>query len=226
MTGKRGKQLAPRRGRRPGRPPGGDAAVRESLLAAARRLFLAHGFASVGIRQVAAAAGTSPASIHYHFGDKLGLYRVMLEQAVAPIAQALERLGDPSGDVQVEVTELIRVYTRVLAANPWIPTLIVQEVLSEQGRFREQFIEHFAGRLAPLFIAIVGREQARGAFRRDLDPRLAALSTISLTVFPLLALPVTSRVLGLTVEGEALERLVNHTSRVLLEGIRASEYQP
>jgi AcrR family transcriptional regulator len=226
MNGKHGKRLPTRRGRRPGRPTGGDAAVRESLLAAARRLFLANGFASVGIRQVAAAAGTSPASIHYHFGDKLGLYRAMLEQAVAPIAQALERLGDPSGDVQVDVTELIRLYTRMLAANPWIPTLIVQEVLSDQGRFREQFIEHFAGRLAPLFIAIVGREQARGAFRRDLDPRLAALSTISLTVFPLLALPVTSRVLGLTVEGEALERLVNHTSRVLLEGIRASEYQP
>jgi hypothetical protein len=128
--------------------------------------------------------------------------------------------------VQLDVTELIRLYTRTLAANPWIPALIVQEVLSEQGRFREQFIEHFAGRLAPLFIAIVGREQARGAFRRDLDPRLAALSTISLTVFPLLALPVTSRVLGLTVEGEALERLVDHTSRVLLEGIRAPENQP
>jgi len=96
-------------------------------------------------------------------------------------------------------------------------------VLTEGGRFREQFIEHFAGRLVPLFIGAVRREQARGALRSDLDPRLAALSAISLTVFPFLALPVTSRVLGLTPDDEAIQRLVDHTTRVLLDGIRAGE---
>jgi AcrR family transcriptional regulator len=226
MDGKSGARATRRRTRRPGRPAGGDAAVRESLLRAARSLFLSRGFASVGIRQIAAAAGSSPATIHYHFGDKLGLYRAMLEEAVAPVVVALERLGDPSRAEQADVTEVIHLYSRVLAANPWIPALVVQEVLPEQGRFREQFIEHFAGRLAPLFIAIIGREQARGVFRDDLEPRLAALSAISLTVFPFLALPVTSRVLGVSVEGEALERLADHTSSVLLDGIRVPEYQP
>jgi hypothetical protein len=111
----------------------------------------------------------------------------------------------------------------MLAANPWVPALIVQEVLAEGGRFREQFVENFAGRLAPLFIAIFRREQARGTIRGDLDPKLAALSAISMTVFPFLARPVTSRVIGLSVEGEALEHLVAHTIRVLFEGIRAVE---
>lgn len=212
--------------RRPGRPAGGDAAVRDALLATARTLFLARGFTSVTIRQIAAAAGSSSATIHYHFGDKLGLYRAMLEEAIEPVADAMRRLGDPARTDQVDVAEVIRLYTRMLTRNPWLPRLIVQEVLSEGGRFREQFIEHFAGRLAPLFIAIFRREQARATIRNDLDPRLAALSAISMTVFPFLALPVTSRVLGISLQDAEVERLVAHTTRVLFEGIRAVEKQP
>ena len=212
--------------RRPGRPVGGDAAVREALLDTARRLFLARGFGPVTIRQIAAAAGSSPATIHYHFGDKLGLYRAMLEAAIAPVFAALQRLADPARAVQVDIADVIRLYTRMLTDNPWVPALIVQEVLAEGGRFREQFIESFAGRLAPLFAAIIRREQARGAIRADLDPNLAALSAISLTVFPFVALPVTSRVLGVTVTGDAVDRLVAHTIRVLFDGIRAVEEIP
>jgi TetR/AcrR family transcriptional regulator len=209
------------RTRRPGRPAGGDASVRGALLESARGLFLARGFGSVTIRQIAAAAGSSPAAIHYHFGDKLGLYRAMLEGAFAPVAEAMQRLADPARVEQVDVTEVVRLYTRMLAGNPWVPQLIVQEVLAEGGRFRDQFIEHFAGRLAPVFVGILKRAQARGEIRADVDPRLAALSAMSMTVFPFLALPVTSRVLGLTLDGEFLDVLTRHTMRVLLGGVGA-----
>ena len=150
----------------------------------------------------------------------------MLDGVIEPVAEALRRLGDPAHDEQVDVAEVVGLYTAMLAANPWLPALIVQEVLAEGGRFREQFIEHFAGRLAPLLVAIFAREQARGSIRSDLDPRLAALSAISMTVFPFLALPVTRRVLGLTVEGDGAGQLTAHTTRVLFEGIRPVEGSP
>ena len=212
-----------KRARRPGRPAGGDAAVREALLETARRLFLSRGFSSVTIRQIAAAAGSSPAMIHYYFGDKLGLYRAMLDEAFAPVAAAFQRIRDSSSGAVPGVASLVKVYMNMLAANPWVPALIVQEVLAQGGQFRPQFIEHFAARLAPLFIQALSREQAQGTVRADLDPRLAAVSAVSLSVFPFLALPVTSQVFGLSTEGDALERLTLHTTRVLLEGIGAPE---
>jgi TetR/AcrR family transcriptional regulator len=211
------------RSRRPGRPRGGDAAVRDALLETSRSLFLTRGFASVTIRQIAAAAGSSPATIHYHFGDKLGLYRAMLEAAVAPVVEAMQHLDEAAPEAGVGLEEVIRLYGRMLAANPWVPALIVQEVLTEGGQFRDLFIEQFAGRLAPLLVAIIRRGQAAGTVRADVEPRLAALSAISLSVFPFLALPVASRVLGVSVEGDAVERLTAHTTRVLLEGIGARE---
>lgn len=197
--------------------------MRDALLETARKQFLSRGFASVTIRQIAAAAGSSPATIHYHFGDKLGLYRAMLEAAVAPMEEALQRFGGASSGTDVDLSKIIGLYGRMLVANPWLPALIVQEVLTEGGPFRELFIEQFAGRLAPLLVAIVQRDQAAGTIRDDVEPRLAALSVISLAVFPFLALPVTSRVFGLSADGEAVERLTAHTARVLMDGIGARE---
>ncbi len=195
--------------------------MRDALLATARGLFLSRGFASVTIRQIAAAAGSSPATIHYHFGDKLGLYRAMLQAAIAPVVEALQGVDETTHASEVRLVDVIGLYSRMLAENPWVPALIVQEVLTEGGPFREQFIEQFAGRLAPLLVAAVQREQAAGTVRPEVEPRLAALSAISLTVFPFLALPVAGRVLGLSVEHESIERLAAHTTRVLMWGIGA-----
>jgi len=214
----RSRTQKPRRSR--GRPSArDDATVRESLLEAARRLFLARGFAAVSIREIAAEAGATAAMIHYYFGDKLGLYRAMLEAASGPFRAALEHMRSRGAESEIGIAALIHLYMRTLAANPWVPQLIVQEVLAEGGRFRTQFIEQFAGRLAPMFVEVLGREQAAGRLRADVDPRLAAVSAISLCVFPFVSLPITSRVLGLSVVGESLERLAEHTARVFLEGL-------
>jgi AcrR family transcriptional regulator len=218
QSARRARARKPRRAR--GRPSaGGDTAVRESLLDAARGLFLARGFAGVSIREIAAEAGATAAMIHYYFGDKLGLYRAMLEAAIGPFRATLARMRAQGAESPVGIATLIHLYMRTLAANPWVPQLIVQEVLAEGGRFRTQFIEQFAGKLAPLFVEVLEREQAAGRLRRDVDPRLAAISAISLCVFPFVSLPVTSRVLGLSVAGEPLERLAAHTAGVFLNGL-------
>jgi len=207
--------------RRPGRPQGGDAAVRGALLSHARELFLKHGFGDVSTRRIAAAAGTTPAMIHYYFGDKFGLYRAMLDEAVQPLLAELRRLEAAPVPAPPDLEGLMTLYMRMLATNPWLPSLIVHEVLGEGGRMRDQFIEHFAGRLAPALVAILGRERERGTLRADLDPRLAAISALSLCIFPFVSLPVTSRVLGLSVEGEDFERLARHTTRLFREGTAA-----
>lgn len=52
-------------------------ATRERILAAAERLFAAHGFDGVSLRSIAAAADAQLALLHYHFGSKLDLYRAI-----------------------------------------------------------------------------------------------------------------------------------------------------
>jgi TetR/AcrR family transcriptional regulator len=209
--------------RRPGRPTGGDAAVREALLECSRKLFLQHGFGEVSMRRIAAAAGTTPAMIHYYFGDKLGLYRAMTEGAVQPLVEAVQRLGAASAATESGLEDVMRAYMRMVAANPWFPALIIQEVLAQNGHLRGEFIERFASRVAPALVALLHRERAQGKLRHDVDPQFAAVSLLSLCVFPFASLPVTGPVLGFRPAGEALERFIDHTLRLFREGSATRE---
>lgn len=206
--------------RRPGRPPQeADSQVRDALLEAARTLFLRYGFRAVSSRQVAAAAGANPAMIHYYFGAKEGLYRAMLETAIAPVVSRIgTMLGDPAS---VDLEAFMRAYMSTLAANPWIPGLIVREVLSPDGQFRQMFIRDFAGRFAPMMRTILAREAERGRLRSDIDPSLTVVSLVSLALFPFISLPITSRVLGVETSEAGLEKLIAHTLRVFQVGVAA-----
>jgi TetR/AcrR family transcriptional regulator len=213
---------SPRRRRAParsrGRPPvDADSDVRSALLDAASRLFLKHGFDRVTARQIAVAAGTTAAMIHYYFGNKLGLFRAMLERAIAPVRELIAGSLAQAGAV-VDPAVLIRMHMRTAAANPWIATLIVNEVLAEKGRFRGTFIRDFAGRQAPLVIELLQRARANGKLRDDLDVRLSALSLLSLCMFPFLARAVAGPVLGLKFDDDEIERLIAHTARLFAAG--------
>jgi TetR/AcrR family transcriptional regulator len=214
-----GPHLARRRRprvRSPGRPSVDDESdVRSALLDAASKLFLKHGFDRATARQIAVAAGTTPAMIHYYFGNKLGLFRAMLERAIGPVRELI------AGSLQAGALEpavLIRMHMQTAAANPWIATLIVNEVLAEKGRFRGTFIRDVAGRQAPLVIELLQRARASGSVRADLDVRLAALSLLSLCMFPFLARHVAGPVLGLKFDEDEVERLIAHTARLFAVG--------
>jgi AcrR family transcriptional regulator len=59
-----------------------DAETRARVLQAAQRLFGERGFRHVTVREICAAAEANVAAVNYHFGDKLGLYREVLQVAI------------------------------------------------------------------------------------------------------------------------------------------------
>ena len=56
----------------PGRPK--DPGKRAAILAAAKRMFVSHGFERVSMDQIAAEAGVSKLTVYSHFGDKESLF--------------------------------------------------------------------------------------------------------------------------------------------------------
>ncbi len=66
----------------------------ERLLAAAARLFADQGYAGAGTRELCAAAGVTQPTLYYHFGNKEGLCRALLERflggLVAHLSAGLE----------------------------------------------------------------------------------------------------------------------------------------
>jgi AcrR family transcriptional regulator len=191
--------------------------VRERLLTAARELFLRYGYRAVSSRQISAAAGANVAMIRYYFGGKPGLYREIFNTLVQPIRAGVDAMTQ--GLVTVELGSLVAAAMRVYAANPWLPGLVIREVLMPDGPLRGMFIKEFPERVAPLVEKIVQQEIERGRLRAGLDPKLTVLSMLSLALFPFLALSVTSKVFGVRQDEEFLQRFISHTTELLAHGI-------
>jgi AcrR family transcriptional regulator len=185
--------------RGPGRPRQGDHAedVRARLIGAATKLFSQRGFGEVGVREVAGAAGVTPAMVSYYFGDKQGLYAAMLESV-------FERLI-------------------ALAEEPWVPQLILREVLGGEGPLRERFIEDFARQMIATVLGLLGEGIAERRLRADLDPKLTVLSLMGLCVFPYLSHPVSGPVLGVELDESFRDRLIEHTVKLIAHGTLAEE---
>lgn len=207
--------------RRPGRPEGAAhrETVRADLLRAARELFAKRDFTAASVREIAAAARVNPAMIHYHFGDKQGLYRAMLQETLGPVLQKVQELLVRGGrQTQTSIHDALEAVMTMLAREPWVPRLIVREVLAEEGPFRELFIREFAAKGVGRVPQLLEHEIADGRVRKDLDPTLGALSFVSMAVFPFIALPVAEKVFGIRMTDAFTKRLVDHSTRMFYEG--------
>lgn len=69
-----------------------------ALLGIATELFARRGYASVGLEDVAAAAGVTRGAVYHHFGSKLGLFRAVVESVHRDIADDVERAAESAGD--------------------------------------------------------------------------------------------------------------------------------
>jgi len=90
-----------RRGRRPGSPD-----TRAAILAEARALFAAQGYAGTSVRGVAAAAGVDAALVHHYFGSKDDLFLAALELPIDPrvaLAPAIAAGPDGAGERMLRV---------------------------------------------------------------------------------------------------------------------------
>ncbi len=210
--------------RRPGRPRAApDRDVRGDLLGAARRLFLRYGYRAVSARQVAAEAGTNPAMVQYYFGSKQGLYAAMLQDAVAPLQARVEAMLTAPEAEAPDLPALLDAYMRTVAAHPWVPGLLLRDVLAPGGEFRERFIRDFAGRVGPRVAMLAGRAAKGGRLRADLDPTLTVVSLLSLGLWPFLAMPVLGGALGFKADAAGVERLIDHTVRLFAAGTAAGD---
>jgi TetR/AcrR family transcriptional regulator, regulator of cefoperazone and chloramphenicol sensitivity len=82
--------------------------ARTRLLLEASRIFSEKGYAKASTREICEAAGLNPAAIHYHFGDKDGLYRAVLSAPIAGMAAQLAGFDDPALTLAQSLQHLLR----------------------------------------------------------------------------------------------------------------------
>jgi AcrR family transcriptional regulator len=185
----------------------------DSIIRAATRAFGEHGIDATSLREVARAAGVSPALIVHHFGGKKGLVAAVDEAALLEFGAAYgsEHEAGGRGLLHQRAEET----ARVMRERPDVCTYL--------GR---ALVEATPGS-ASLFQVMIegGRKEIdllaeKGALRGDLDPIWATLQHFFLIWAPLSFLPLLEQVLGESLlDGETLERWVAANVTLLEEGL-------
>lgn len=171
--GRDGKaRMVPRARGRPRRSADHEQAVRERLLAAARRLFAEEGFEAVSMRRIAAAADCSPMNLYGYFRSKNDLLRHVWDDFFAElferIAQATRR-GTPAQRLRRACAAYVDYWCEQPERYRMVYLNQDQAAAGEQLYVdASPIVERFA-----LFRELVEAVQNSGAGRRG-DPQLQA----------------------------------------------------
>jgi AcrR family transcriptional regulator len=202
---------------------GRDRETRERLLRTAERLFADRGFKRVTVREICRNARANVAAVNYHFGNKLGLYREVVQVAIDALratnqaaAQAAE--GWPAEE---RLRRFMQVYLRrLLATTPddWIHRLINKEIADPTpvaDALVDKGIRPRLDYLAKVVAELIGCSPS--------DPRVVR-SVASLQAQPLAYLPnPLAERLGLRrrPSSDEIDEVARHIVEFSLAGIRA-----
>jgi AcrR family transcriptional regulator len=146
--------------------PAEQSEPRARLLQEAARLFTEHGFDAVTTREICAAAQLNPGAIHYHFGDKEGLYREVLRVPVQELSGLLAEVGNP----ELSLREALFLFLRpFLDADACDARLYAREMLDPSPAFKTMLAQdiapHFEA-VARLLARHIGVEQPDAAIQQ------------------------------------------------------------
>jgi AcrR family transcriptional regulator len=111
---------------RPASPPA-PVVTRDRILDVAEALFAERGFAGTSMRDLASAAGLTPASFYNHFEGKEALYAAVLQRGIRPLVELMHGLATRD-ERELATDEVIRQVMEHLGRRPHLPRLIHHEV--------------------------------------------------------------------------------------------------
>src|SRR4051812_4279097 len=117
-----------------------DRETRERILRVAAQQFADRGFKKVTVRDICKAARANVAAVNYHFGDKSGLYREVLQRAIETV-RATSEAARAAGEGR-PADERLRRYIHVSLCRVvtdghanWISRLIHREMTDPTPAF-------------------------------------------------------------------------------------------
>lgn len=191
------------------------------LLEAAGRVFASRGFALATVREIVKEAGANIAAVHYHFGDKEGLYTAALiaaHRATLKLEPDLEAFAEmpPAEALRRQVGQILRAVLDEQVTD-WHRSLLLRELIEPTPASAALAREVIQPRL----------ERMAATFRRlrpDLGGRALQVMMFSLIgqcLFYKASRGVVPHLTGQSFGPSDAEFLTDHITGVMLSALRA-----
>jgi len=193
---------------------------REKILEVAEARFAQRGFAGVGMREVAVAAGLGKSSLFHHFPTKAELYVAVIERVIAGIeAHVLPALAK-GGEAVAQTERAVDALIDALAEHPTTARLLLRSLVEDDA--------FAAAEPPPGLAAVEARIQALvGRFTALLGSPDAVQTLIGATVYHFASGEFGEAVLGGALfSAEAVARRKREVKALLLRGLASPSSAP
>ena len=177
--------------------------ARDQILDAAESLFARQGFAPTTIKEIGGEAQLNPALLYYYFGSKEELYKAVLQRIVTGFAARMTVVIETAAAPADVIRALVGAQVEFLLRNPNFPKLFMREMIDHEAKHAEAVVLKLAAGLFHRLCGVIERGQHGGVFRADMEPRYAAVSTISQVIYFIVARPAIAIFFGLAPGGVA-----------------------
>jgi AcrR family transcriptional regulator len=190
--------------------------TRDRILDAARDLFTRHGYDSVSVRDIVAAADVNLGAVTYHFGSKEALFHAAIESMAEPFAARIAEFAASPGTPLQRVEHIVRGALAHLLDNPGAPIVLLRELAND--RPLPPPMANLMRRNITALSTVIAEGQKDGSIRAG-DPLLLALTVISQPFFIRAARRMVSAAIG--VDPSSAEQQTRITDHVV-ESVRRS----
>ena len=196
-----------------------DQLTQHRILNCATELFVQQGFQKTTVREICRAAEANGAAVNYHFGDKSGLYKAVIEYA---IQQKVESQDSPNSSPAARLRAWISHFVfSCLGQNSDLLSQLMAHEMTKPTEFLALIVERV---IAPKFAVL--QEIVEEAAGSELSAQRLQLLTVSIVSQSLVydhCRPVIEIMMPEFAEHtpEKLEQLVDHITRSSLAMIKA-----
>jgi TetR/AcrR family fatty acid metabolism transcriptional regulator len=163
--------VSTRRSRQTARPERGD--KRDALLRAAIETFAARGYFNAQVADVARTAGVAAGTVYLYFRGKddllISIFEKTMKEAIAAGRESIATLDDPLAQLRT----IARLHLDRMSRDRNL-AVVFQVELRQSTKFMQRFSATYLRDYLGIIRDAIAKGQARGAFRRDVNPTLAA----------------------------------------------------
>jgi TetR/AcrR family transcriptional regulator, fatty acid metabolism regulator protein len=146
---------------------------RDALLRAAIDTFAARGFFNAQVADVARAAGVAAGTVYLYFRSKddllISIFERTMKEAIADGRRSVGALADPVARLR----EIARLHLDRMGRDRAL-AVVFQVELRQSTKFMERFSSTQLREYLGIIRTVIADGQARGVFRREISPTLAA----------------------------------------------------
>ena len=160
----------------------------------ARREFARRGFDATSIRQIVAEARVTKPVLYYYFKNKRDLFLSLLEEAVAPLCDEVERIASGDGTPRDRMVEIITAVLRFVEKRP-DEFRLLHRAVERREREVQVLAQKYFRRNFQAISGVLQEGVDRGDFR-SLNVPQATFSIIAILIYFLTREHVIDEVLG------------------------------